>query len=368
MTDLYSVLRPLVFTLPAETAHGLTIQALKMGLWPGTARTAYPGLGIDLWGLHFPNPVGLAAGFDKNGEVPDRMLKLGFGFAEVGTVTPRPQPGNARPRLFRLVEDRAVINRFGFNNEGLEAMAARLEARRSRLDTAGIVGGNVGANKDSADPVADYVAGIRRLYGLADYFTVNVSSPNTPGLRNLQHKAALDRLLAAVLEARAEAHASLGASQNASQNAGARPAPLLLKIAPDLSEAEQADIAETALARGVDGMIVSNTTVARPDDLQSRHKGETGGLSGAPLFDPSTRVLANIYRLTEGKLPLVGVGGISNARQAYAKIRAGASLVQIYSAMVYEGPGLAARICEGLAELLAKDGFDSVSDAVGVGD
>jgi len=366
MIDLYSVLRPLVFSLPAETAHGLTIRALKMGPWPGTARTAYPGLGVDLWGLHFPNPVGLAAGFDKNGEVPDRMLNLGFGFAEVGTVTPRPQPGNARPRLFRLVEDRAVINRFGFNNEGLDAMAARLESRRNRAEhlRAGIVGGNVGANKDSTDPVADYVAGIRRLYGLADYFTVNVSSPNTPGLRNLQHKAALDRLLAAVLEARAEAHASL----NAGQNASSRPAPLLLKVAPDLTEAEQADIAETALARGVDGMIVSNTTVDRPQSLKSSHKGETGGLSGAPLFEPSTAVLANIYRLTGGKIPLVGVGGISSARQAYAKIRAGASLVQIYSAMVYEGPGLAARICEGLADLLAKDGFDSVSDAVGAGD
>lgn len=364
MTNLYSVIRPVVFSLPAETAHGLTIRALKMGLWPGKAKAAYPGLGMDLWGLHFPNPVGLAAGFDKNGEVPDRMLKLGFGFAEVGTVTPRPQPGNARPRLFRLVEDRAVINRFGFNNEGLEALAARLEARRNHTDTAGIVGGNVGANKDSADPVTDYVAGIQRLYGLVDYFTVNVSSPNTPGLRNLQHKEALDRLLAAVLEARAQAHAR----QNAGLKAEGGPVPLLLKIAPDLSEAEQADIAETALERGVDGMIVSNTTVERPQDLQSRHKAEGGGLSGAPLFDPSTKVLANIYRLTGGKLPLVGVGGISNARQAYAKIRAGASLVQIYSAMVYEGPGLAARICEGLADLLANDGFDSVSDAVGAGD
>ena len=357
MTGLYSFLRPLVFALPAETAHGLTIRALKTGLWPGAFKASHPGLGVNLWGLHFPNPVGLAAGFDKNGEVPDRMLKLGFGFAEVGTVTPRPQPGNARPRLFRLQEDRAVINRFGFNNEGLDAMAARLEARRQQP---GIVGGNVGANKDSTDPVADYVSGIRRLYGLADYFTVNVSSPNTPGLRNLQHKAALDRLLRAVLDARAEVHASV--------KAGGRPAPLLLKIAPDLTEAEQADIAEIAMERGVDGMIVSNTTVDRPQCLQSRHKAESGGLSGAPLFGPSTAVLANIYRLTGGQLPLVGVGGISSARDAYAKIRAGASLVQVYSAMVYQGPALAAHICTGLAKLLAADGFDSVRDAVGAGD
>lgn len=356
MTEFYRLIRPLVFACPPEAAHNLTIRALKRGLWPGSGRSAPPPvdkcLKVDLWGLSFPGPVGLAAGFDKDGEVPDRMLALGFAFAEVGTVTPRPQPGNAKPRLFRLAADRAVINRFGFNNRGLEAMAARLAARAGRP---GIVGANVGANKDSADPVADYVAGIRRLYSLADYFTVNVSSPNTPGLRDLQHRDALDRLLGAVMAARGEAHGEKST----------RPTPILLKIAPDLDEEGAAAVAEVALAHNVDGMIVSNTTIARPPGLRSPHRTEAGGLSGAPLFGASTGLLARMYRLTGGKMPLVGVGGVASAADAYAKIRAGASLVQVYSAMVYEGPGLAARITAELPAFLKRDGYAHINEAVG---
>lgn len=359
MVDVYGLIRPLVFTLPAETAHRLTINILKARLWPAQWTTmgtggnnAVPRLETSLFGLQFQNPVGLAAGFDKDGEVADQMLRLGFGFAEVGTVTPRPQPGNARPRLFRLKEDRAVINRFGFNNRGAGALAGRLKARDR---SSGVVGANIGANKDSADPVADYVTGLKRLYGLADYFTVNVSSPNTPGLRGLQDRDALDGLLSALMSARAACHGDRPGS----------PTPLLLKIAPDLTDAEQVAIAEVVLERRVDGLIVSNTTISRPESLISPHRGETGGLSGAPLFDLSTAVLARMYRLTNGQIPLVGVGGIGSGADAYAKIRAGASLVQIYSALVYEGPGLVSRICKDLARRLAADGFRHVQDAVG---
>ena len=351
MADLYRLTRAFLTALPAETAHGLTIRALASGLGPSAGDPDDPVLATTVAGLALANPIGLAAGFDKNGEVPDAMLRLGFGFVEVGSVTPRPQPGNPRPRVFRLRPDRAVINRLGFNNHGMEAVAARL-ARRGRAGP-GVLGVNVGANKDAADRVRDYVTGIDRFAGLADYLTVNISSPNTPGLRALQSRAALDDLLARVIAARDGAAA------------GGPPTPLFLKIAPDLTDEDARDIADVALARAVDGLIVSNTTIARPDTLTSPHRGQAGGLSGRPLFKASTRVLADMYRLTDGRLPIVGVGGVSSGGDAYAKIRAGASLVQLYTALVYEGPGLVGRIKRELASLLKRDGFASVAAAVG---
>ncbi|MGE5504237.1 MAG: quinone-dependent dihydroorotate dehydrogenase [Actinomycetota bacterium] len=349
MFDYFRLAGPLVRLLDPETAHGLTVRLLKTGLVPGQARVDHPALAVRLWGLDFPNPVGLAAGFDKNAEVPDAMLGLGFGFVEIGSVTPRPQPGNPKPRMFRLTEDRAVINRMGFNNEGLDAVAARLAAR----PRAGIVGANLGKNKDTEDAAADYEKGAARLAPLADYIVINVSSPNTPGLRALQGRDQLEGLVGRTRAALDGAVAS-----------GRRP-PLLLKIAPDLAWEDLADIAAVAMAGALDGLIVSNTTIARPESLRSGHKSETGGLSGAPLFDASTAVLRRMYELTEARLPIVGVGGVASASEAYAKIRAGASLVQLYSALVYEGPGLVARINRGLVELMARDGFTSVAQAVG---
>lgn len=299
-------------------------------------------------GLEFSNPVGLAAGFDKHAEVPDDLLGLGFGFVEVGSVTPRPQPGNPRPRVFRLEEDRAVINRYGFNSQGLAVAAERLRKRHGR---SGIVGVNVGANKDSQNPVADYVEGVGELAGLASYFVINISSPNTPGLRTLQARDSLDALLDHVLAARRK-----GGAQNS--------APLIVKIAPDLSPEDCHDIAEVLLARGVDGLIVSNTTTARPA-LRSDSRDEVGGLSGVPLLEPSTKILAEMYRLTEGKLPLIGTGGIASGHDAYRKIRAGASLVQLYTALVFQGPRLIGQIKQELADLLTTDGYDNIAQAVG---
>lgn len=346
MADLYRLFRPLLQALPPETAHRLTLTALAAGLVGRQATTDPAILSQRLWGLDFANPIGLAAGFDKDARVCNALLGLGFGFVEVGTVTPRPQPGNPKPRVFRLGEDSALINRLGFNNAGLDRLVERLGRRRA----GGIVGVNVGRNRDSADAVADYEIGVRRAASLADYLVVNVSSPNTPGLRDLQARALLEELLRAVLRAREEA--------------GVRP-PLLVKIAPDLSKTEREDIAAVALATGVDGIIVSNTTIARPSELRGRHTAEAGGLSGRPLFAASTAVLADMYRLTGGGLPLIGVGGVSGAAEAYAKIRAGASLVQLYTALVFEGPGLLREIKSGLAELLRRDGFAAISDAVG---
>ena len=354
MIDLYPLAGPLLFRFDPETAHGLTIKALKTGLVPPARGKDEPALHTRVWGLDFTNPVGLAAGFDKNAEVVDAMLNLGFGFVEPGSVTPRPQPGNPRPRLFRLVEQRAVINRMGFNNEGLEAFAQRLERRRAAAKRApGIVGANLGKNKDTADAADDYVIGVRRLAPLADYLVVNVSSPNTPGLRALQGRDPLRALLERVLEARA----ACGLTRNP---------PLLLKIAPDLTVEDKSDIAAVALESGIDGLIVSNTTIARPDTIPAAMRSEAGGLSGAPLFEASTSVLREIYALTGGKLPIVGVGGVATGEDAYAKIRAGASLVQLYSAMVYAGPAVVHRIRRELAELLRRDGFRSVAEAVGV--
>lgn len=343
--DFYCLVGPAIRLLDAETAHALAIKALKTGLVPPPARFDDPILRTSVFGLDFPNPVGLAAGFDKNAEVPGPLLAQGFGFVEVGTVTPRPQPGNPKPRMFRLPADRAAINRMGFNNEGRDAMATRLTGRRP-----GIVGVNLGKNKDSEDAAADYVLGVERLGPLADYLVVNVSSPNTPGLRALQGREPLAALLNAVKEAR---------------NKLVRRPPLLLKIAPDLTDEDKKDIAEVLAEVGIDGLIATNTTIARPESLRDPNRKETGGLSGKPVYEPSTRVLGEMYRLTGGRLPLIGVGGISSGHDAYAKIRAGASLVQFYTAMIYEGPGLANRIKRELAELLKRDGFASVSEAVG---
>lgn len=335
--------------LDPETAHGLSIAALKAGLGPVAEGAADPVLAVEIAGLTLANPIGLAAGYDKHAEAPDALLRMGFGFVECGTVTPAPQPGNPRPRLFRLTEDRAVINRFGFNSEGLEPFETRLRRRARR----GVVGANVGANKESLDRIADYVTGLKRLWGLADYFTVNVSSPNTPGLRALQSRAALDELLGRVAEARAALTATLG------------PAPVFVKIAPDLIEAEIEDAVEACVAAGVDGLIVSNTTIERPGSLKSAHRGEAGGLSGAPLFEIATRALAIAAAVNRRRLVLIGAGGVDSGETAYAKIRAGASAVQLYSALVYEGPGLPARIARDLAARLKADGFASVSEAVG---
>ena len=340
----YALARPLLFALDPEVAHGLTIRALKLGLLPRAAPDD-PILATTLAGIALPNPIGLAAGFDKNAEVPDAMLRLGFGFVEAGTVTPLPQAGNPKPRMFRLVEDKGVINRLGFNNEGLEAYTARLRARARRP---GVVGGNVGANKDSVDRIADYETGIAAARDLVSYITVNISSPNTPGLRALQSREALAELIERSRAAR-----------------GPEGPPLFVKVAPDLTDEDVHDIAEVAVAGGIDGLIVSNTTLAR-DGLRSMNARESGGLSGAPLFARSTAVLRDVRRLTGGRLPLIGTGGIGSGADAYAKIRAGASAVQLYSMLVYGGPGLVVRIKRELAALLRRDGFASVAEAVGV--
>ncbi|MBI5165233.1 MAG: quinone-dependent dihydroorotate dehydrogenase [Magnetospirillum sp.] len=349
MFDYYRTLGPLVRLLDPEVAHQAVVRLLKWGLVPAPGRFEHPALEVPLWGLRFPNPVGLAAGFDKNAETPDAMLRQGFGFVEIGTVTPRPQDGNPRPRMFRLPEDAAIVNRMGFNNQGVERVAGRLK-RRARI---GIVGANLGMNKDTEDAAADYEIGAARLARLADYLVINVSSPNTPGLRTLQSRGHLEELVGRTRAALDGAVAM-----------GRRP-PLLLKIAPDLAEADLSDIAAVSLAGGLDGLIVSNTTVARPDSLTSPWAKEAGGLSGAPLFEPSTKTLRRMYILTKGKLPLVGVGGVASGLDAYGKIRAGASLVQLYSALVYHGPGLVNRIKRELVQLLHRDGFATVADAVG---
>jgi dihydroorotate dehydrogenase len=311
-------------------------------LLPG-ARADDPRLEVKALGLSFPNPIGLAAGFDKDARVPDAMLKLGFGFVECGTVTPKPQVGNPRPRLFRLREDHAVINRMGFNNRGMDGAARNLAQRRKN----GIVGINIGANKASSDRIADYAQSFARLAPLADYVAVNVSSPNTPGLRGLQNKEELSQLLAALIHARA------GVGY-----------PILLKIAPDLDAPALDDIAQVVIASRIEGVIVSNTTIARPA-LKGRHAGETGGLSGRPLFQPSTEILRQMRARLPGDIALIGVGGISSGRDAYEKILAGASLVQLYTALVYQGPGLVGRIKRDLLACLAGDGFSSVAAAIG---
>ena len=334
--------------LDPETAHGLTIAGLRAGLGPRPAPISDPALALDLAGLNLANPIGLAAGFDKDAQAPDAMLRAGFGFVECGTVTPLPQAGNPRPRLFRLSQDRAVINRMGFNNLGQEAFAGRL-ARRTRT---GVVGANIGANKDSEDRIADYVKGLRRLWGLADYFTINISSPNTPGLRALQSGRALEDLLGAIAAAR--------------QDLPLRDAaPIFLKVAPDLADGEVETIVDAAVAYGLQGLIVSNTTVERPDDLLDPRQDEAGGLSGAPLMAPSTRLLALFHAAGAGRLILIGVGGIASGADAYAKIRAGASAVQLYSALVFHGPSLVTAVARDLGARLRADGFRTITQAVG---
>lgn len=334
--------------MDAEKAHGLAIRALRSGLVPAQPTITDARLQQELFGLHFPNPVGLAAGFDKNADVWRATLKQGFGFVEIGTVTPRPQEGNPKPRLFRLVEDKAVINRMGFNNAGMEATYANL---RDVNLAQGIVGVNIGKNKDTEDAAEDYTALIRRFSDVADYFTVNISSPNTQGLRALQERDSLLKLMKAVL---------------AERDAQARRVPVLVKIAPDLDDAGIDDAASVALMLDFDGMIVSNTTLARPESLRSTHKAETGGLSGAPLMTRSTEVLMKLYRTTQGRIPLIGVGGIASAEDAITKLRHGASLVQLYSALVYQGFGLVSEIQRGILRHLEQHNMSSVSELIGI--
>jgi dihydroorotate dehydrogenase len=345
----YGAVRPLLYLLSPETAHGIAVWALKNGFAGSTNDTEDAILATRVWNLSFPNPIGLAAGFDKDAEVVDAMLAFGFGFVEAGSVTPLPQPGNPKPRLFRLVEDQAVINRFGFNSKGLEHFAGELRARKR----VGIVGANVGKNRDAPDAAADYATGISTVCGLADYLVCNVSSPNTPGLRSLQARAEIEALIQRVLKAR---HDAAPDKQNLP--------PLLAKVGPDLDEAQLQDIAEVALSTKIDGLIVGNTTITRPT-LANRHAHETGGLSGLPLMPLATQCLSAMYRLTGGKIPIIGCGGVASGADAYAKIRAGASLVQLYSALVFHGPELVVRIKRELAECLRADGFKSVADAVG---
>lgn len=341
---------PLLRRLDPEDAHRLAIAGLRSLPVP-RAKPDDLNLATRAFGLNFPNPVGMAAGFDKNAEVPDALLRLGFGFVEIGSVTPRPQAGNSRPRLFRLEEDAAIINRMGFNNDGAQDVLRRLAARASR---GGIIGVNLGANKDSADRTADYVSLIQSFAAVASYFTINISSPNTPGLRNLQQASALDDLLARVIEVRNRVQQSAG------------PTPLLLKIAPDLTLQELDDVVHVARARGIDGMIVSNTTLARPPNLRDRGGAlEQGGLSGRPLLRLSTRMVAETYVRAEGKFPLIGVGGIDSGGAALMKIRAGASLIQIYSSLVYKGLGLIDSIKTDLVSTLRRTGRDSLSEIVG---
>lgn len=344
MTGLHDLAAHALQVLAPEDAHRLTIAALKAGLGPRAAADD-PPLATEIAGLRLPNPVGLAAGFDKNAEAATAMLRAGFGFVECGSVTPLPQPGNPRPRLFRLTEDRAVINRMGFNNVGLERFAANLSRRGG-----GVLGVNLGANKDSADRIGDYVTGLKRLWGLADYFTVNVSSPNTPGLRALQTGEALAELTGRVAEARRTLSGH---------------APIFLKAAPDLEAGEIEQIAEAVAGSGFDGVIVSNTTLSRPADLKSRWRSEAGGLSGAPLMALSTRVLGEFHQAARGRFALIGAGGIASGADAYAKIRAGACAVQLYSALVFQGPGLVGAIRRDLARRLAADGFAGIAQAAG---
>jgi dihydroorotate dehydrogenase len=344
---LFPLIRPALFTLDPEVGHRLAIRVLAA--LPVRAPMPIPAsLATTVAGLDFPNPVGVAAGFDKDAEVPDALLGLGFGFTEVGSITPLPQEGNPKPRLFRLVEDRAVINRMGFNNAGGAAALARLEARAGRP---GIVGVNIGANKDSPDRIADYAIMARMMAPLASYLCVNISSPNTPGLRALQDEGTLTGLIDAVIAARAEAKCAV-------------PPPIFLKVAPDLEPADIDAIARIAVDKQLGALVVSNTTIARPS-LRSHHAGETGGLSGAPLREPALERLRDFRKATGAAIPLVGVGGIATAEHAWERIRAGASLVQLYSAMVYEGPGLGAQIVRGLERLMRRDGFASIAEAVG---
>jgi dihydroorotate dehydrogenase len=353
MVDLYKLARPFLFQTDAEDAHGMTIKAMKMGLVPPCPAIIDPALEQTLWGLKFPNPVGMAAGFDKGAEVIGPILGLGFGFTEVGTVTPKPQAGNERPRVFRDPQNEAVINRLGFPGSGMHAFKSNIEKFLSaKQRPKGIVGINIGMNKTQTEPVKDYTLLIRMLAPMADYLTINISSPNTPGLRDLQSREPLTELLGAVLEERKKA-------------CGDYPPPILLKLAPDLNEAQQEEIAQVVLETKIDGLILGNTTLSRPDTLPEAFRSQKGGLSGQPLTELSTRVIHNFYALTKGQIPIIGVGGVSTGAQAYDKIKAGASLVQLYSALVFKGPTVANSINKELLRALKNDGLSHLSQAIG---
>lgn len=345
------LLRPALFHLDAEQAHKLSLLALKRGLAPPVIQPNDQRLAIKLFGLNFPNPVGLAAGFDKNAEVPDAVLRLGFGFTEVGSLTPRPQAGNPKPRIFRLPEDNGVINRMGFNNDGHAAALAKLEARKAKGD---IVGVNIGANKDSDDFIADYEIGLEKFWQVADYFTANISSPNTPGLRDLQARDSLAELLKRLADKRNKLNDATRISR-----------PLLLKIAPDLDKNQMDDIAHVVASHPLDGLIISNTTLARDNLKNTRYRDEAGGLSGRPLFEKSTIVLAQMRQRIGADLPIIGVGGIDSAASAIQKFEAGANLIQLYSGMVFQGPDLAAKINAGIVTHMDRENISHVSRLTG---
>jgi dihydroorotate dehydrogenase len=347
----YRLLGPIIRSLPAETAHNMAINACALGLIPDEPAFESKALPQMILGQTFPNPVGLAAGFDKNAEAFHTLYGKNFGFAEVGTITPKPQPGNTKPRLFRLVEDEAVINRMGFNNQGLERCIKRIEKHKKL----GVLGINIGKNKTSEDAVEDYLIGLEAAYSHASYITVNISSPNTEGLRELQQENALTILLSALAEKR-----------TLLQQEQQRRTPILVKVAPDLTEEDIETMVGITMDQGMDGLIVGNTTIFRPDRLQSLHKDQTGGLSGKPLISLADHTLATTYKYTQGKLPLIGVGGIASAGDAYRKIRLGASLIQLYSALVYQGFGLVTEILTGLDTQLKQDGFNHISEAIGM--
>ena len=350
MRSAVGMITKLLHCLDPERAHRTAIRGLHFGLTGCQSNKAWPRLNATVAGLVLPNPLGLAAGFDKNAEALPGLSRLGFGWLEVGTITPKPQAGNPKPRMFRLPEDRALINRLGFNNEGLEAAKQRLSRRRPSF---GVVGANIGANKTSNDPIQDYVECLDGLYDLADYFTINVSSPNTPGLRDLQGRERLAKLLESLVATRAGHEPSSGRK------------PLFLKIAPDLAPDDETDIAEVALEFGIDALIICNTTLDRPKDLIHPNRIETGGLSGRPLFEPSTEQIRRFHRLTKKKLPLIGVGGIDSGDSTYAKIKAGASALQLYTGFIYGGPALIPTILTELDRCLERDGFDALAPAVG---
>lgn len=349
--DPYPLIRPFLFMLDPEVAHELTLKMLELGMGPHFHGADDPILATKLFGLDFPNVIGLGAGLDKQATVMDEFMGFGFGSIEIGTVTPLPQPGNPKPRMFRIPHAKALINRFGFNSDGVEVFAERLKGWRERADrTRNPIGVNIGKNKDTVDDADDYLKGFEKIAALADYVTVNVSSPNTPGLRELQTRERMADLLKRVTDKRDEIAPNL---------------PVLVKIAPDLTDEQQADIAAVVLASKVQGLIAGNTTLARPSTIPDDIAREAGGLSGPPLFGPSTRVLSNMYKLIQGRLPIIGCGGVTSGEDAYEKIRAGASLVQVYTALVFEGPLVIQKMKRQLATLLRRDGFSSVADAVG---
>ncbi len=352
--NAYGLLRPLLFTIEPETAHNLTLKAMKAGVFPSCTPVKNEALKIELWGLKFPNPIGLSAGFDKNAEVIAPAFKLGFGFVEAGTVTPKPQEGNPKPRVFRDPTHEAVINAMGFPNDGMTVFKANLEQFLSRRHKAqGAVGINIGMNKTQDQPAKDYCALIKMLGPMADYLTINISSPNTPGLRDLQKREPLLELLSAIKDER-------------QKSCGDHPPPILVKLAPDLEDAQQEELAGALLEAEIDGIILGNTTLARPENLPANFAARTGGLSGKPLTQRSTAIISNFYKLTKGQTPIIGVGGISNGRDAYDKIKAGASLVQLYTGLIFQGPAIASTINRELVELLRADGLNNIAQAIGV--